>query len=52
MTEPEFPEQDEFECWHTIIVSISETECQCTGCLRIWPKEEGFKSDWPQHDRG
>lgn len=40
------------ECWHTSIVSISETECQCMDCLSIWPKEPDFKSDWPQFDRG
>jgi hypothetical protein len=41
-----------FHCAHIGIVSISETECQCMDCLRTWPKEPGFKSDWPQHDRG
>lgn len=42
----------EYECYHTSIVSISETEYQCIGCLRKWPKEEDFKSDWPYQDRG
>lgn len=39
------------DCPHIAIVSISETECQCMDCLRKWPKEPGFKSDWPQFDR-
>jgi hypothetical protein len=42
----------DFRCDHIAIVSISPTECQCMDCLRIWPKEPGFKSDWPQFDRG
>lgn len=48
-------EEDDFfeeECMHTLQVSISETECQCTGCLRIWKKPEGFVSDIPWQDRG
>ena len=40
------------DCCHIGIVSISATECQCMDCLRVWPKEEGFKSDWPEYDRG
>lgn len=40
------------DCWHTIIVSISETECQCTSCLRIWEKGLGFISDNPLQDQG
>lgn len=43
---------EEEECMHTLQVSISETECQCTGCLRIWKKPEGFVSDIPWQDRG
>ena len=39
-------------CGHIAIVSISPTETQCMDCLRIWPKEPGFVSDWPQYDRG
>ncbi len=39
-------------CAHIAIVSISSTETQCMDCLRIWPKEPGFKSDWPEYDRG
>lgn len=39
-------------CSHIGIVSISETECQCMDCLRVWPKEKSFKSDWPDQDRG
>ena len=39
-------------CSHIAIVSISPTETQCMDCLRIWPKEVGFVSDFPQHDRG
>ena len=39
-------------CDHIAIVSLSETECQCVDCLRIWPKGEKFISDWPQYDRG
>ncbi len=39
-------------CPHIGIVSISETECQCMDCLRVWPKEPNFKSDWPEFDRG
>jgi hypothetical protein len=42
----------EIVCDHIAVVSISETECQCMDCLRKWPKEDGFKSDWPSHDRG
>ncbi len=50
---PEGPDYYDPEgCDHIGIVSISETECQCMDCLRVWPKEPGFKSDWPQHDRG
>jgi len=41
-----------FVCDHIGIVSISEMERQCMDCLRIWPKEPGFKSDWPNMDRG
>lgn len=41
-----------FECYHIGIVSISDTKCQCMDCLRIWPKQRGFVSDWPEHDRG
>ena len=44
--------EEGFDCWHIGIVSISETECQCMDCLRIWPKEPGFRSDWPEQDRG
>lgn len=40
------------ECDHTSIVSVSETECQCMDCLRIWNKEVDFRSDWPECDRG
>lgn len=39
-------------CGHIAIVSISETECQCIDCLRMWPKRADFKSDWPSLDRG
>lgn len=42
----------EFDCSHIAIVSISKTECQCMDCLRVWPKEQDFKSDWPEYDRG
>lgn len=45
-------EDREYDCDHIAIVSISPTECQCMDCLRIWPKEAGFVSDWPQSDRG
>jgi hypothetical protein len=41
-------EEYQTECYHIGIVSISETECQCMDCLRIWPKEKDFKSDWPR----
>lgn len=44
--------EEYFRCYHIAIVSISEKECQCMDCLRIWEKEPNFKSDWPQHDRG
>jgi hypothetical protein len=44
--------EEYFRCDHIAIVSISEKECQCMDCLRIWEKEPNFKSDWPQHDRG
>jgi hypothetical protein len=46
-------DDDDFDlgrCWHIAIVSISESECQCMDCLRIWPKEPGFRSDWPAFD--
>lgn len=36
---------------HITVVSISQTECQCMDCLRKWPKEKNFKSNWPQYDR-
>lgn len=55
---PEFVELEifvgcgEFICSHIAIVSISETECQCMDCLRKWLKDENFKSDWPNEDRG
>lgn len=39
-------------CSHIAIVSISDTECQCMDCLRIWKKEHDFKSDWLRYDRG
>jgi len=39
-------------CPHVGIVSISSVECQCMDCLRKWPKWPGFKSDWPEYDRG
>jgi hypothetical protein len=39
-------------CYHIAIVSCSESEVQCMDCLRIWPKNKGFKSDFPQCDRG
>lgn len=39
-------------CWHTAVVSISPTECQCMDCLHIWPKRPDFKSDFPLMDRG
>jgi len=42
----------EWECLHIGIVSISETECQCMDCLRVWLKKPDFKSDWPEQDRG
>ena len=42
----------EEECSHIGVVSISETECQCMDCLKIWSKRKDFKSDWPNQDRG
>lgn len=42
---------DEFGCAHIAIVSVSATECQCMDCLRVWPKEREFVSDWPDFDR-
>jgi hypothetical protein len=49
----EYDEQAMAEsCAHIAIVSISDTETQCMDCLRTWPKEPGFRSDWPQYDRG
>jgi len=42
----------EEDCAHIAIVSISQEECQCMDCLRIWTKSSDFKSDWPQYDRG
>jgi hypothetical protein len=45
-------EEETEPCYHIAIVSLSETETQCMDCLRIWPKEPGFVSDYPQHDRG
>jgi hypothetical protein len=42
----------EGSCAHIAVVSYSATECQCMDCLRIWPKREGFVSDWPDADRG
>ncbi len=48
----EADEDIEPPCSHIAIVSISDTECQCMDCLRVWPKQEGFKSDWPMADRG
>ena len=39
-------------CGHIAIVSISDTETQCMDCLRTWNKEPGFKSDFPEYDRG
>jgi hypothetical protein len=44
--------QHEEECWHIALVSINETECQCMDCLRKWPKEKNFISDWPLMYRG
>jgi hypothetical protein len=43
---------DEQECDHIAIVSISEIECQCMDCLRKWKKKPEFKSDYPEYDRG
>jgi len=40
------------DCDHIAIVSISETECGCMDCMRVWDKKPGFQSDWPQFDRG
>lgn len=40
----------DFVCDHIAIVNLNATECQCMDCLRIWPKEPGFKSDWPEWD--
>jgi len=42
----------EFQCDHIGIVSISDADCQCMDCLRVWPKSPDFKSDWPSQDRG
>ena len=42
----------EESCGHIAIVSISETETQCMDCLRKWDKTPGFKSDFPEYDRG
>ena len=44
--------EEDFVCDHIGIVSISEKECQCMDCLRIWDKGPDFKSDWPNQDRG
>ena len=41
-----------FVCDHIAIVSISATECQCMDCMNVWPKDPGFKSDYPVMDRG
>lgn len=43
---------EEQSCSHIAIVSISDDECQCMDCLRTWPKEPGFVSDFPEYDRG
>jgi hypothetical protein len=45
-------EKEKEPCYHIGIVSISENECQCVDCLRTWPKETSFKSDFPYLDRG
>lgn len=49
--EPDFDPYEE-PCDHIAIVSISQTETQCIDCLRKWPKEPEFKSDFPEYDRG
>ncbi len=53
MAEIEAANDRELEhCGHIAIVSISDDETQCMDCLRTWPKEDGFVSDFPQSDRG
>lgn len=39
-------------CGHIAVISISKTKCQCMDCLKTWDKHKGFKSDFPQYDRG